>query len=269
MINVGLAQINNTTSFDTNMENIMKCLSVFSNTKADLVVFPECSLSGFSAKIAEATGKALTPYLDKVQQWSIDNNKAVLLPSAYKVNDEIFNSGFFFKGQIKEQFYKTGLTESEKTFFSVPPNYEKQVFEVAGHKFIPLICLEAQLEPFKYFPQGEVGFILWPGYWGWEEGDQWHELKKDNSPNEVYKNCEKWKVPLLQANFAKNVLDDGRSDGPHGLGFVINSDNSVAYQASFESQECILVSMIDGKVLNVKTVGADNNLQNINQSNCQ
>lgn len=252
MINVGLTQIDNSTCFETNMENIMKCLHLFSQTEADLVVFPECSLSGFSAKIAEATRETLTPYLDRVQEWSVANKKAVMLPTAYKVDDQVFNSGFLFNGTSREQFYKIGLTDSEKKFFSLPQHYKKQIFEVSGYKFIPLICLEAQLATFEYFSQGEVDFILWPGYWGWDRDDQWSMLKKYQSPNEVYQNCERWQVPLLQSNFSKNVLNDGRSEGPHGLSFIINADNSVAFQASYEQQECFLTTIDNKKVINSK-----------------
>lgn len=239
MINVGIGQIDNTTSFDVNMSNIMSCLERFSRTKANLIVFPECSLSGFSANIQEATEQALAPFLERIHEWSLQYEKAVILPTAYKVENEIYNSGFFFNKKSREQFYKVGLTESEKNFFSTPPNYKKQIFEVNGQKFIPLICLEAELEPNLYFEKAKVDFIIWPGYWGWDIEDKWKN-------NKVYQNNKIWGRPILQANFAKNDLEDKRTSGPHGLSAIINSDNTVSFQGAYERQECILISL-EGK----------------------
>ncbi len=42
----------------------MKCLTHFEEKEIDLILFPECSLSGFSSKIKDCTIDLITPYLD-------------------------------------------------------------------------------------------------------------------------------------------------------------------------------------------------------------
>ncbi len=255
MIKIGVAQIKNSIDLGENFKNIKKCLDIFKASDADLILFPECALSGFSAKIGECTLDLISPYLDEIKNWSIENKKMVILPTA--LNEEnIYNTGFVFQENQVERFYKIGLTESEKKFFSVPDNYNKKVYKLKGYKFIPLICLEAQLDSELYFSHGEVDFILWPGYWGWEEKDKWEALKTDGEENLVYANSSKWSVPLIQSNFAYNDLGDGREKGPHGLSIVVDGKNKLAYRASFEQQECFLVELNKAEINRCYSLGS-------------
>lgn len=50
-IKVGIGQIRNSTQIRQNFSEIMSLLSSFQDTGVRLVVFPECSLSGFTAKM--------------------------------------------------------------------------------------------------------------------------------------------------------------------------------------------------------------------------
>jgi hypothetical protein len=62
------------------------------------------------------------------------------------------------------------------------------------------------MAPWEFFKDGEVDVVLWPGYWGWEQGEEWNESCQ----------ASQWKVPLIQANFAFNDVGDERTRGPHG-----------------------------------------------------
>lgn len=254
MISIGVAQIKNTTSIIDNFLSIKSCLSLFEKSNADLVMFPECSLSGFSAKIAECTIDIISSYLDEIRDWSNRTGKAVLLPTALK-EDVIYNTGFFFNQNDVKRFYKIGLTESEEKFFSIPEGYKKEIFEVKGYRFMPLICMEAQLDSDLYFSNGDVDFILWPGYWGWDESDEWKKLKQDETENLVYKNVSSWSVPLIQSNFSCNDLGDSRNSGPHGLSIVVKSNNDLVYRGPYEKQECFVVEIIDKEVKNCRALG--------------
>jgi predicted amidohydrolase len=250
VIKVGIAQIKNSTDIESNYQTIMKCLTHFEEKEIDLILFPECSLSGFSSKIKDCTIDLITPYLDKINDWSRSNNIAVVLPTALKDNEKIYNTGFYFKAGEVDQFFKIGLTESEKQFFSIPVGYVKKIYQVKSYRFIPLICLEAELEPFQYFSQNEIDFILWPGYWGWELEDKWDKYKRDKEENLIHKNVSSWSIPLLQANFSYNDFGD-RASGPHGLSVVVNKKNELVYRSGFETEECFVVEFKDKHVLNV------------------
>lgn len=238
MIKLGITQIKSSTDIDENMNSIMQALAHFESSDVDLVFFPECSLSGFSGKIKECTLELLNPYLDRVEQWARQHQKHVVLPTAIVEGDKIYNSGFIFKPESKQRFYKTGLTESEVKFFSLPEAPANKIFNIKGYNLALIICYEAELGPWKYFAQGEADIILWPGYWGWNEGDSWGELKNETEPNLIYQNNKSWKLPIIQANFAFNDLSDYRASGPHGMSMFVNSDNSLAGCGELDSESC-------------------------------
>jgi len=66
MLKIGVAQIRNCVDVEENFLTILKCLKAFEFNKPDVILFPECSLSGFSSKIKDSTLDVLKPYLDKV-----------------------------------------------------------------------------------------------------------------------------------------------------------------------------------------------------------
>jgi len=74
MINIGVSQIKNSTKIEENFVSIQKSLQLFEQTDVDLIVFPECSLSGFSAKIGECTLDLVTEHLNSIDNWSKNPN---------------------------------------------------------------------------------------------------------------------------------------------------------------------------------------------------
>lgn len=242
MLNLGIAQIINSTDINKNFNSIWQFLESFESRSVDLILFPECSLSGFSAKIKECSLELLEPYLSKISEWSLRTGIDVILPTAV-VDDKIYNSGFIFSAGKREQFYKLGLTESEQKFFSLPKKPSNKKFQCKNYKFGLLICMEAQQEAWNHFTDDEVDFILWPGYWGWEKDDEWIELKSNNEENLVFQNMLHWKKPLIQSNFALNDFGDSRKNGPKGLSVVINNDNQLHFKGEYEKESAFIVSL--------------------------
>ena len=224
-INVGIAQIPNSADLEKNFSSIMTLLERFKAADVDLVLFPECSLSGFTAKMKECNLALIKPYLDQIRAWANQSGIDVVLPTAVAEHGRVYNCGYWFKAGGSNAFYKIGLTESEKKFFSQPEIQSPKVFETKGFRFAVLICFEAQHEPWAYFKNGEVDAILWPGYWGWTPEDQWGSEKEPGKPNLIYSNLAHWRLPILQANFAMNDLEGHSGAGPEGLSFVIGPDN--------------------------------------------
>lgn len=225
-IRVGLAQIPNSVDLDKNFRSIMDLLGRFEAAKADLVLFPECGLSGFTAKMKDCTLARLEPYLGKIQAWAARTGIEVVLPTAMVVDGRVYNTGRWFSAAGNSAFYKIGLTEPEKRFFSPPEIPGRKVFETRGFRFGLLICFEAQQEPWTYFRCDEVDAVLWPGYWGWTPEDGWGPENESGKPNLIYANLEHWRVPLLQSNFAGNDLEGHADTGPEGLSLVVGEDNS-------------------------------------------
>jgi predicted amidohydrolase len=247
-INIGIAQIKNSTNIKKNSDKIFQCLDVFSTTNVDLVLFPECSLTGFSGKLETCSEEIILPIINKVELWCSQFNKSAIIPTAIEKDGKIYNSGYFINNRNTEKFYKIGLTESEKTFFSTHHEYKKTIFELNNFRFILLICIEAEHNSELYFKSDDVDFILWPGYWGWKQTDEWGELKSDGEKNLTYKNSIFWSKPIIQSNFSFNDLKDYRNSGPQGLSVVVDEKNQLKFRGSFEKEECFSVNIVGGEV---------------------
>jgi predicted amidohydrolase len=243
MISIGIAQIPNSTEVSKNFSSIQELLEKFKKTDVDLVVFPECSLSGFSSKMRECTQGVLQPYLEEIQSWVDRTGIEVVLPTAIVENDKIFNSGFWFKNNEYQRFYKVGLTESEKKFFSLPLEPGLKVFRTKGYNLALLICFEIEHQPWAYFEKGEADAILWPGYWGWTLESRWEKNRDEGKPNPIFLNMNQWQLPILQANFAYNDLDGHQGAGPEGLSFIINHDNTLTYRGPHLKSDGFVVSL--------------------------
>lgn len=255
MLKIGVTQIKNSGNIEENFNTIRKALNLFEDSDVDLILFPECSLSGFTGKLNGCTIDELSSYFTEVDKWSFENDKRVFLPSAIVEDGKIFNSGFLFGDERPQRFYKLGLTDSEKTFFILPEVENKKVFGIKGYKLALLICFEAEQATYEYFQKGDVDIILWPGYWGWEKGEIWNEIKKDGEKNKIFQNMKKWKIPLIQSNFAFNDLADHRGAGPHGLSMFVNSDNTLFAQGDLDSESCYEIHITDNQIKFSQKIG--------------
>lgn len=118
MLKIGVAQTRNSIDIEANYSSIFSFLQHFEKNKVDLALFPECSLSGFSAKISKCTLDRLTPFLNLIDQWRKSTGISVVLPTAIAEDEKVYNSGFWFGEDETQRFQKVGLTESEKNFQS-------------------------------------------------------------------------------------------------------------------------------------------------------
>jgi len=242
-IKVGVAQIVNSTDIEENFRSIFTFLERFEKAGVDFILFPECCLSGFSARMKKCSLASLSPYLNKIQEWVDRTAVDVALPTAFVQDERVYNSGYWFKRGERLPFFKMGLTDSEKKFFSVPNEPASKVFRVRNYRFAILICFEAENEPWSYFQNRDVDAVLWPGYWGWTLEDQWNPVKASGMPNAIYLNAAHWKVPIIQANFSKNALGDNRKTGPEGLSVVIDQDNKMVHRGPHKLAGGFIVSL--------------------------
>jgi hypothetical protein len=105
------------------------------------------------------------------------------------------------------------------------------------------MCFEAEHAPWTYFAEGSADAILWPGYWGWTLIDEWSEERAPGKPNSIHANMRRWRMPLVQANFAKNDLEGRTGPGPEGLSFVVDGDNRLVHRGPHLEAEGFLVRL--------------------------
>lgn len=242
MLKVAIVQMPNQTDTASNFEHIQGALERALSCEATLVLFPECALSGFSAHMRECSLAQLEPYLSQVQAWTLQTGVDVVLPTGVADGELVYNSGFVFSQGERQQFFKLGLTPSEQRFFSAPSTSPK-VFKLAGLRCAVLLCMEAQQPPWTYFNRGEVDLILWPGYWGWTLEDTWSLLKSNGDPDLVFEHQRAWQLPLLQANFSRNALDDERASGPQGLSVFVDASGELVGRGAHGEDGVWLVTL--------------------------
>lgn len=243
MFSIAVAQTRNSIDMHENFRAITNALKQITNKNVQLVLFPECALSGFSAKMKNCTEEFLAEYLNEVQAWVNHNQTSVLLPTAFAKENRIYNSIYCFQPGSRKQFFKTGLTPSEKDFFSVPEDASKKIIEVNGLRMAVLICREVQDKPWEHFSEGEADVILWPGYWGWVKEDQWTEVLSTGEENTALKNMKSWRIPLIQSNFAFNDLKDFKGPGPIGKSVVVDSSNQLLFQGAYHEEQVFIVDL--------------------------
>ncbi len=190
--------------------------------------------------------------MKQISAWSQRTGINVILPTALVQDTKIYNSGYWFNGNDVTQFYKIGLTDSEKKFFSIPDKIESKVFNINSFNLAILICFEAEHTPTTYFQKDEADIILWPGYWGWTQEDNWDENKEKEIKHKIFSNMSEWRVPLIQSNFSTNDLMDHRGTGPQGLSHVIDEENKLIYRGVHLKDEAFIVNLT--KVNNKTTI---------------
>lgn len=242
-INIGVAQITNSTDIEKNFNSITNFLSCFEKEQVDVILFPECSLSGFSARMKQCTDEVLAPYLKQLLSWSHRTGINIVLPTALVQDSKIYNSGYWFNGHEITQFYKIGLTKSEESFFSVPDNKGIKILPIKNFNLAVLICFEAEHAPSTYFEKDAADIILWPGYWGWVQEDDWNENEIKENKHKIFSNMNTWQLPLIQSNFSMNDLEDHRGSGPQGLSHVINEENKLVYRGGHLKDEAFIVNL--------------------------
>ena len=242
-LQVGISQIQNSTAVQENLAVILNCISKHQRAGCDLAMFPECALTGFSSLVKNTNFIEVDEALHLIQKQVDQGTTSAFVPAVVKNNEgEFINSGFYFQPHDdRVQFFKEGLTVSERKFFKTRPNTTRQ-FRINGYKIGFLICIEAAHQPWEYLHEGEMpDLILWPAYWGRDIVPSWNEnLTADD--HLVYQNSKIWKAPLLHATFFENHENVGLKPGPFGQSLVIDENSELFYSAAKSIAEDYVVS---------------------------
>jgi|GEM_PF-1238597 len=247
-LKVGVAQIRNGMNLAENLDRVLSSAKSLAEAGVDIVLFPECALTGFSAAVKDMNFDEVELAIQKVRRASELLGIAVLLPSVLKnASGEFQNSGYLMIPENSpQQFFKEGLTASEVKFFT-PSETQLRSFQFKEFQIALLICIEAADQPWKYLnSENPPDLILWPGYWGWGESVMWDEREDEEglgSGLKIRENCDTWQRMMIQANFSENSLGDTRAGGPTGLSVVIDAQNQLDHRGRFKEEDLFLVEL--------------------------
>ena len=130
----------------TNIENHLRWIELAVSEKADLIVFPELSLTSYEPEIAEELAADQNDTrLDVFQEFS-DTNRIVIgvgLPSKSEFGI-LISMVIFQPNQPRETYSKQKLHSDEKPYFI--EGKEQIIFKIKDTKIAPAICYES-LQP--------------------------------------------------------------------------------------------------------------------------
>lgn len=141
-----LAQIqSNRGDIPKNIEAHLQWVKKAISQKADLIVFPELSLSGYEPQLAESLAiYAKDERLDVFQKMSDENQITICVGAPVKTGEGITISMIIFQPhQARKVYSKQHLHEDELPYFM--EGKEEVFIEMKGHKITPAICYESML----------------------------------------------------------------------------------------------------------------------------
>lgn len=244
-LKVGVVQLPNATDIEENMRRLEAATREFAQLGARLVLFPECYLTGFTSKIQGGQPELLDPYIDRARALATELGLVVVLPTAYEVEPgQVENRGYWIGSGHDEHFAKTGLTESELSFFSKPAGAGARVVELDGARIGVVVCREVADAPAELFGEGaELDVLLWPGYWRWDPEVDWCRGGGGELMDGAYDLVDRYRAPLIQSNFCYNNGDDDRAKGPDGRAVVVSADNKLVHLGSELRASGVLVEL--------------------------
>ncbi len=238
--NIALAQFSpHIGNIEANTQKMLEQIDVAKQQQADLIVFPELSVIGYSAE-----DLLLRPSLTQRTEQAfaaLREVKDIVLVFGFVHQTEDgqrFNSAAVMKdGEVLGIYNKQNLPNysvfDEKRYFN--EGHQHLVFEYLGHKFGVLICEDLWALPtVQQVAQLNVETVLVLNASPYEVGKPQHriltmkELAKQLQLNLVYVN---------QVGGQDDLIFDGTS-------FLINKDGSVALQAA-SYQEQVYVAQYD------------------------
>lgn len=244
-LTIALLQLPNSTNIENNTARALQALVMCEREGANLIVFPECFLTGFTAKLDPCTPEDLEPSLEAIELAAAGLGVCVLLPSArMSAEGRVENMGWWLGGLARHAFYKAGLTDSELRFFAKPEHPGARIFEVCGHRVGLILCREVAdpIEDYIEAPE-QLDCLVWPAYFKWDEAFVWSGDEGDGLMAGAYALVERLGIPLLQANYSGNDETTIRATGPDGRSVVIARDNTLALLGAASTPSAILVEV--------------------------
>ncbi len=141
--------------------NAEKIIRIYNETDADLIVFPELSLSGYSCKDLFFDKQFIAKITAAVAEITkVTNNKALLIGAPITKDNKLFNSALLIQnGEIKKQYNKRFLPNygvfDEQRYFTSGDELSA-VWEVNKHKIRVLICEDLWHDDMDLASQSEV-----------------------------------------------------------------------------------------------------------------
>lgn len=198
---IGAYQFGITENIDQNREIIYAAISEAASQKLDLLIFPECALTGYPPydipNSAAVDIHRVMACLEELQAIASDKKLCIVLGTVLKEQEKIYNSAVVFIPNCTPIVYsKRALWGYDKDNFS--PGHNSGVFQLADSKIGVRICFEVRFpEYFRelYRENTDLDIILFYDI-SHQEDEQRYELIRSHIRTRAVENV----CPILTVN---------------------------------------------------------------------
>ena len=224
-IKIALAQLNPTVgALKENCEKAKKYIRKAKKAGADLIVFPECYLSGYPAEdlvfkpyFLKRCHEELMSLITELKDLDIH----ILMPLPLYRDEKRYNSlAMCYKGEVLEEYYKKhrpyyGVFDEVRIF---DEGYIKEPFDLKGMKIAPMICFDIWFDDVaKAYADMGADIIIGPN------ASPYETMKVDKRENVVALRVKETGLPVIYLNQVggqDDLVFDGNS-------FVMNPHQDI------------------------------------------
>lgn len=216
--------------------NLARVFAAVRAADADLVVFPECTLTGFHRGLPELLqSRDLAECDGRLRRLARETGKAVLVGRPMETEHGVLNVvQCFAPGQPVQWVAKVGLTPSETRFFSAPlPGSPASagLLRVGSLRLGVVLCREVLDAQHPRLVGADL--IVWPGYIQWTGDGAYLDAAKDH--------CRSLRVPMLQCNWATSL------NAPDTVGMggsvALDANGGLVAQAAMDCADTLQISV--------------------------
>ena len=134
----GVAQIALDNNISLNLDKIRHYAVEAAMTRADILCFPECSLTGYKRDFHEINGSEIIKGLDMLQEVAKESRIAIIVGTPYFESGKLYNAALVISTNDRFKYFKNKLTDFDEQYFAKGKG--RLVFEIKGVRCGLLIC---------------------------------------------------------------------------------------------------------------------------------
>ncbi|HDY7536869.1 TPA: carbon-nitrogen hydrolase family protein [Vibrio vulnificus] len=209
---------------------------------ADMVFFPELSLTGFHKNIPNYQNFDYSDYISDIKRISSDKNIIVGIGLPILNDGKVYNSYLIIDGDNVYRWDKIGLTDSEYKYFTSGKN--KPIVTLRGIDTSVVFCREVD-DYEDLFLVDNVDLILWPSYIGTSDRENTTGYTNQyNISKNSLKVAEMYSSTLIQSNWS-NALNNPNINMSGSK--IIMDKIGIIFQAA-EGQDTLLKLQLNSKL---------------------
>ncbi len=133
-----VAQVSLNNDINSNIERMRHYIAEAASNKADILCFPECSLTGYRRDFHKIDWDEILKALDMLQGIAAENGLITIVGTPYFEADRLYNAALVISANNRLKYFKNNLTDFDKQYFSRGRNI--LTFEVNELKCGVIIC---------------------------------------------------------------------------------------------------------------------------------